>query len=113
MQEIKIIKKEDVKFDFTDGYAETEILSDTCPGIRICKCCLKSGNTIEIETYAEEDRMQLLFFTSRSGIVRSDKKIYSIDDQAVFVPDFNRERVFITAADTDLYFIRITGLIAG
>ena len=40
MQEIKIIKKEDVKFDFTDGYAETEILSDTCPGIRIFKCCL-------------------------------------------------------------------------
>lgn len=109
MQEIKIIKKEDVKFDFTDGYAETEILSDTCPGIRICKCCLKSGNTIEIETYAEEDRMQLLFFTSRSGIVRSDKKIYSIDDQAVFIPDFDREKVAVTAADKDLNFIRITG----
>lgn len=109
MQEIKIIKKEDVKFDFTDGYAETEILSDTCPGIRICKCCLKSGNTIEIETYAEKDRMQLLFFTSRSGIIRSDKKIYSIDDQAVFIPDFDREKVVVTAAEKDLCFIRITG----
>lgn len=110
MQEIKIIKKEDIKYDFTDGFAATEILSETCPGITICKCCLKSGSTFEVETYAESDRMQLLFFTTCSGIVKSGKKIYMIDDQAVFVPDFNRERVFITAADTDLYFIRITGL---
>ena len=109
MQEIKIIKSEEIRYDFADGFAETEILAGTCPGIRICKCCLQAGMTKDVQVYAEDEKMQLLFFTSMSGVVKSGNKIYAIDDQAVFVPDFDRERVTIAAGEEDLYFIRITG----
>lgn len=109
MQEIKIIKADEIRYDFVGGYAETEILAGTCPGIRICKCCLKAGQARDMEVYAEDEKMQLLFFTSRSGVVKSGTRIYAIDDQAVFVPDFDREKVTIIAGEEDLYFIRITG----
>lgn len=109
MQEIKIIKSDEVIYEFKNGFAETEILADTCPGIKICKCRLEAGKTLEVRTYSEREKMQLLFFTSRSGMVQSGNKIYEINDQAVFIPDFDREKVRITAGEETLSFIRITG----
>ena len=93
MQEIKIVKASEILFEYKDGYAETEILANTCPGIRICKCRLQAGVEKELEVYGENDKMQLLFFTTKSGVLKSGHKIYSIDDQAVFIPDFDREKV--------------------
>ncbi|MGN0658988.1 MAG: cupin domain-containing protein [Emergencia sp.] len=109
MQEIKIVKAEEIGFDYADGYAETEILAGTCPGIRICKCRLQAGKEKVLEVFGEDDRMQLIFFTSRSGIVKSGNRIFAVDDQAVFIPDFDRERVVLTADDEEMQFIRITG----
>lgn len=109
MQEIKIVKANEIQYAFSDGYAETEILADTCPGIRICKCCLKAGATRDMEVYAEDEKMQIFFFTGRTGVVKSGTAIYAIDDQAVFIPDFDRETVTFIAGADDLYFIRITG----
>ena len=106
---IRIIKASEIGYAFTDGFAETEILKDTCPGIRICKCRLQAGRTLQVETYSEEEKMQLFFFTTPSGIVRSGSRFFPIDDQAVFVPDFDREEVLITAGEEELAFIRITG----
>lgn len=109
MQKIKIIKAGDISFDYENGYAQTEILARTCPGIHIYKCRLQAGCTKDIEVYDEDDKMQLLFFTTKSGILRSGDKVYSVDDQAVFIPDFDRERVQITAAEEEMQFIRIIG----
>ncbi len=109
MQEIKIVKASEILFEYKDGYAETEILANTCPGIRICKCRLQAGVEKELEIYGENDKMQLLFFTTKSGVLKSGHKIYSIDDQAVFIPDFDREKVTLIAAEEEMQFIRITG----
>lgn len=109
MQEIKIVKESEVKFNYTNGYAETELLTDTCPGIRICKCRLQAGEKKELEVFGEDEKMQLLFFTTKSGIVKSDNTIYAIDDQAVFIPDFDRQKVVLIAGDEEMQFIRITG----
>ena len=107
MQEIKIVKAEEISFDTAGDYGETEILKDTCPGIRICKCRLKAGAEIELEVYGEDDKMH--FFTGGSGVLRSGNKIYSVDDQAVFIPDFDREPVILTAGEEEMRLIRITG----
>ena len=109
MQEIQIIKNAEIGYAFIDGFAETEILENTCPGIKIYKCILKAGRSYRPEVYGKNDKMQLLFFTGKSGIVKSGTKIYDIDDQAVFIPDFDKEQVEITAGDTDLSFIKIIG----
>ena len=109
MQKIKIVKADDIEFNYVNGFAETEILADTCPGIKICKCRLQPGVEKELEVYGEDEKMQLIFFTSKSGIIKSGNKIFHIDDQAVFIPDFDREKVVLLADDREIQFIRITG----
>lgn len=109
MQEIRIVKGADIPFDYENGYAQTEILADTCPGIRIFKCRLQPGTTIDLETFSRQDRMQLLFFTGSDGILQYGRRTFRIDEQAVFVPDFDRESMSILAGEKPLEFIRITG----
>ncbi len=109
MQEIKIVKAREIKFEYADGYAETEILAGTCPGIKICKCKLQAGKEKKLEVFGEDEKMQLLFFTTKSGVLKSGNTIYEIDDQAVFIPDFDRQDVVLIAGDEEVQFIRITG----
>ena len=53
--------------------------------------------------------MQLLFFTSRNGILQYGNRIFSIDEQAVFIPDFDRESITVLGGEKGLSFIRIIG----
>lgn len=109
MSEIKIVRGNELTYNFEDGIYKAPILEGTCPGIEITKCRLEAGKCIELKTFGYDERMQLVFFLTKSGYVRSDNKIYELDDQAVFTPDFDKEKVTIVAGEEDLYFITITG----
>lgn len=53
--------------------------------------------------------MQIFTFASGLGIIKAGKKIFPIDEQSVFIPDFDQDKLEITAGDTDIEFIHITG----
>lgn len=109
MSGIKIVRSDELEYTLVDGLYQAQILDGTCPGIEIRKCKLESGSIHELKTYSYEEKMQLVFFLTKSGYVKSGNKIYQLDDQAVFTPDFDREKVTIAAGEEDLYFITITG----
>ena len=73
------------------------------------KCTLKAGFSRGFKTYSLEERMQIFTFASGLGIIKAGKKIFPIDEQSVFIPDFDQDKLEITAGDTDIEFIHITG----
>lgn len=108
-QKIRILNGEEILIDRHDGYGEAEILAGTCPGITLKKCVLEPGCTIRPAVYGREERMQMFFFTAPSGFLRSGKRLYAIDEQAVFTPDFDREELELTSGETELEYIHIMG----
>lgn len=109
MSNISIFKNENLKKDFADGFCAVRILEETCPEVSLELCTLKAGAAKDFETYSFEDRMQIFTFTSGNGMVKTGKKIFVIDEQSVFIPDFDRDRLQITAGDEDMEFIHIVG----
>lgn len=109
MSNISIFKNENLKKDFADGFCAVRILEETCPEVSLELCTLKAGAAKDFETYSFEDRMQIFTFTSGNGMVKAGKKIFVIDEQSVFIPDFDRDRLQITAGDEDMEFIHIVG----
>lgn len=106
---VQLFKKEEIRQEFQDGLSRQLILKDTCPGIEIHRCTLQAGRTWEPELFAREERMQIFFFTTATGYVETTAEAYSLTDKAVFVPDFDRDRIVIHAGAQDLNFYHITG----
>ena len=108
-QEVSIFKNENLKRTFVDGFSSERILEETCPEVSLNMCLLKAGATKQFDVYSREDKMQIFAFIGGNGMVRSDKKIFVIDEKSVFIPDFDKETVSVTAGDEDLEFIHIVG----
>lgn len=109
MNQVAIFKHEQLKRGFCDGFSSERILEETCPEVALELCVLKAGMSRGFETYSNQDKMQIFAFTGGNGMVKSGTKIFVIDEKSVFIPDFDKEAVEVTAGDTDLEFIRITG----
>jgi len=106
---LQIVKEEEIKQEFVNGLARQMILEGTCPGIEIHKCTLNAGQKWEPELYSFDKKMQIFFFIIPTGFVETTKEAFNLTDKAVFVPDFDRDKVVIHAGERNLEFYHITG----
>ena len=83
-----------------------EMLSGSCPGVSFYKSVLKAKKRFDLTTYSETQKTQILFFTRGKGYVGTENGAHNITEEAVFVPLYDSEKVFIYAV-TDLEFIEI------
>ena len=109
MSNISIFKHEDLKPVFCKGFSSHRILEDTCPDVSLYLCTLEAGMSKEFSVYSREKNMQIFAFTEGNGMIRWGTKIFVIDEQSVFIPDFDNNNLVITAGETDLHFIHILG----
>ena len=109
MSGIAIYDSSMIRYEYENGLARQRILAETSPDIDLVMGALQAGCTWDPEIFSEEDKMQIFVFTGGCGIVRSGNRIFSIDEQSVFIPDFDREEVQICAGEEELRFIHIVG----
>lgn len=109
MGKIQIVKKEDIKQEVKNGLARQIILEGTCPGIAIHKCTLRAGELWEPKLFRYDEKMQIFFFITATGFVETTNEAFRLTDKAVFVPDFDHDKVVIHSGAKDLEFYHITG----
>jgi len=83
-----------------------EMLPGSYPGVTIYKNILKEKKRYDITTYSETQKTQIFFFTKGKGYVGTEHGAHNITEEAVFVPLYNSEKIFIYAV-TDLEFLEI------
>lgn len=99
---IAIVRKEEMKAEFCDGFAKTELLPGSFEGVHNYKCWLQAGHTVSPEKYS--DKNVIYCFTSGTGYVTTKQWSRNIQELAFFVPDFDHSEFAIYAA-TDLEFL--------
>ncbi len=109
MNRVTIFKNEELERNFTDGFSSECILGETCPALELRLCVLKKGTTKNFDIYSRDDKMQIFAFTAGKGVIRADEKMFFIDEQSVFIPDFDKNKLEFTAGEEDLEFIHIIG----
>lgn len=109
MSKIEIFKNEAQNPVFDSGFSVKRILPGTCPDVSLCLCTLEAGQTKSFSVFSREEAIQIFTFTKGTGMVRCGRKIYVVDEQSVFIPDFDSAPLQITAGDEDLTFIHILG----
>lgn len=98
------IKGSDIKFEFKNGFAKTEVLSDSHEYVKMYKCVLKAGCSITLDLF--DDRFQVFAFVKGTGAIVTPSRSYCIsnEESAYFVPNFNKDRVDLHSG-TDLEFV--------
>jgi hypothetical protein len=83
-----------------------EMLPGSYPGVSIFKNVLKAKKRFDVTTYGVAEKTQIFFFTKGWGYVGTEDTAHYISEEAVFVPLYDIETIFIHAA-TDLEFLEI------
>ena len=106
MSVVKFSKAGDDKKEFVNGLARSAVLAGEYQEMEIYRCTLAPGATWEPELYPEDEKCQMLLFSQGTGYISTPHKAFNIQEVAVFVPEFDRER-FRVQADTELSFLQI------
>lgn len=109
MNQITIFKREELQQSFENGYSAYRILEETCPDVSLQLCTLKAGVKRTFETFSRQEKMQIFVFTAGEGAVLCGTRIFVIDEQSVFIPDFDQDTLELAAGERDLEFIHIVG----
>ena len=110
MGQITIFKKEDmIPAAFQEGYSATRILAETYEDVSLQICTLKAGVKKDFPVYSRQEKMQIFVFTAGDGVLISGNKPFVIDEQSVFIPNFDAEELSLMAGEEDLKFIHIVG----
>ncbi len=97
------VKNGDIVLNFKDGYAETQVLEDIYPMIRVFRCAIKAGTTITPETYNKAH--QILSFTNGAGYITTPKKAFNITELSFFIAELGE--AFSIHATTDLVYTKL------
>ena len=89
MNQICIFKNDCLEHKYCEGYSAKRILEETCPDVSLEMCILKAGHSRKFEVYSRLDKMQIFTFTAGTGTVKSNNKIYFIDDLTSCMDDVN------------------------
>ena len=99
---IRIIKSKDIPQEYENGFAQSEMLPDTYPGMTNYKCFLKKGHTVSPKKYA--DKVVMYCFTRGNGYVTTPEWSRDIRELSFFAPDFDNSDFSITAVE-DMEFL--------
>lgn len=109
MSEVTIYDSSNLKTEFRDGLSRQRVLAETAPDIALEICVLKAESSWTPAVYSDMEKMQIFVFTGGTGIVTAGTRVFCIDEQSVFIPDFEKDVIRIFAGEDDLKMIRITG----
>ena len=99
---ISMVRRDEMIFDFKDGFAQTELLPNSFEGIKNYKCILKAGHDVTPEVF--KDKAVVYCFTKGQGYLTDHKKAYNITELSFYVPDFDASRFCIHAVE-DMEFL--------
>ena len=96
MSLVKVSRLKDVVFEYdNNGLARTPILTGECKDCEIERVSLKPGCDWTPDLYKLEEHNQVFLFMDGEGYVRTPREVFNIDEQAVFVPEFDKEQFTI------------------
>ena len=97
-----VVKKDEVKYSFINGCAETEVLSGALDFIKSYKGIIKEGSNLEGKS---RDRViSTYIFTSGKGYVLTKKKAYNIEELSFFFTSMTED--YVIHAVTDLEYTK-------
>lgn len=95
------VKNEEIKLEFRNGFAMTELLQGAYDGgVRVFRCALKAGSTVKPEI--APDTLQVLCLTNGIGAVTTPVKSFAVNEVSFFAPDPNGE--YRIHAGTDMFY---------
>lgn len=106
MSVIKIAKRADMKTEFHDGFSRYDMLPGCHPDVVSYKCVLKAGSRVDPEQFAGDKKSQVFFFTKGTGYVGTQDGAFNFDEEAVFVPLFDK-RTFYFYAVTKVEYVEL------
>jgi len=109
MANVQIMRKEEVKREFVNGLSRRLMLEGSHTDAKIYRCTLKAGECWEPSIYTIDNKIQMFFFINCSGYVATKNRAWNITEQAVFVPNFDKERFWIEAGEKNLEFLHLVG----
>lgn len=95
---IQYIKKEEIQLNFENGFAMTEMLPGTYPGVTCYRCALKAGSSVTPPVFSRAHNM--LFLTDGQGYITTPKHAYEVDEPCAFFANFDEQ--FTVTAVTDM-----------
>ena len=89
---VKVSRAKDIVYDFDDnGVARVPILVGECKDCALERVAIKPGCDWTPELYKLEEHNQVFLIMDGEGYIRTPRRVYNIDEQAVFVPEFDKE----------------------
>ena len=109
MSGVAIFDHKDLKREYEKGLSRQRVLAETAPEISLEVCSLLPGETWFPEIYSKYEKMQIFVFTTTGGMIHVGNQFFAIDDQSVFIPDFDQDKIEIRAGEDELCFLHIQG----
>lgn len=109
MSKIRLLKGGSIQPAFDkNGLSHQPMMENANAEAKLYECVLKAGCTWQPELFPFRKKIQMFFFTNETGYIQSETQVWKIE-QAVFVPDYDREAITIHAGKEDLHFLHIVG----
>ncbi len=109
MSNILLLDGRSVRHSFdAQGLSRQPLLPEANKEAKLFECVLKAGQIWRPPLFPFREKIQMFFFTNKTGFVSTDSQCWSIE-QGVFVPDYDRETVSIHAGSENLHFLHIIG----
>lgn len=96
-------------FKEVSGLERKVLAKDSHPELELYECRLQPGCRYEPDLYALTDSMQMFFFVNATGYVATKNRAWNIEEQGIFIPNFDKEPFWIEAGSKELLFVHIVG----
>jgi len=106
MSVIKVVKRSKMNTEFVNGFSKFDMLPGCHPDVKSYKCVLKAGNRVDPEMFSEIEKSQIFFFTKGKGYVGTEDFAFNFDEEAVFVPLFDKKNFYFYAV-TDIEYVEL------
>lgn len=89
---VKVSREKDVIYDFDkNGVAIVPILVGECRDCKLERVAIEQGCNWTPKKYKLEEHNQIFLIMDGEGYIKTPRRVFNIDEQAVFVPEFDKE----------------------